>query len=71
VSAPREELHHLVDELPDDVVPAVLADLRARTARPAGRRWPPAWFGAGIANDPHVSERIDEILRDELGQRPA
>lgn len=82
VSAPREELHRLVDDLPDEAVLAVLADLRVRTeavlaylrvetVRTADRPWPPSWFGAARARDPEFSNRVDEILGDELGRRPA
>jgi hypothetical protein len=71
MSAARDELHHLVDNLSDDEVPTVLAELRMRTAQPIRRPWPPPWFGAGKARDPHTSSRVDEILRDELGRRPA
>jgi hypothetical protein len=69
MSAQREELQHLVDELSDDEVPTALALLRARARRP-GSTWPPRWFGAGQAREPDISERVDEILRGELGQQP-
>lgn len=69
VSAQREELHHLVDDLPEEMVPAVLADLRTRATPPEHRPWPPRWFGAAKARTPDVSEHIDDILRAELGQR--
>jgi hypothetical protein len=69
MSAQREELQHLVDELSDDEVPTALALLRARAGRP-DRTWPPRWFGAGQAREPGISERVDEILRGELGRQP-
>jgi hypothetical protein len=71
MSAPREELHHLVEDLPDEMVPVVLAELRDRATRSNARRWPPAWFGAATGREPDISERVDEILRDELGERRA
>jgi len=72
MSAQREELHHLVDALPDEQVPAALAELRARAAASRGSRpWPPSWFGAATARTPDVSERIDEILDEELSRRRA
>jgi len=70
VSAPREELHRLIDALPDETVPVVLAELRNRTGQ-ARRQWPPRWFGAAEARRPDVSEQVDDILRDELGRRGA
>lgn len=48
----RDELHHLIDSLPEDQVEFVLADVRRR-ALP--RRVPSdnafAWIGAGRAKD--------------------
>jgi hypothetical protein len=67
----REELHRLVEELPDEQVLAALADLRARGRKAGPRPWPPAWFGAATGSSPDVSERVDEILREGLGRRPA
>ena len=46
VSAERDELRRLVEELPDAEVPAAVAELRLRVAPPADRPWPPPWFGA-------------------------
>lgn len=67
----REELHRLVEELADEQVPGALADLRARGRKVGPRPWPPAWFGAAQGSAPDVSERVDEILREGLGRRPA
>jgi hypothetical protein len=66
----REELRRLVEDLPAEQVPAVLADLRARGRRSGERSWPPAWFGAATGSSPDVSERVDEILCQGLGRRP-
>jgi hypothetical protein len=70
MSAPREELHRLIDALPEETIPVVLAELRSRTAA-ANRPWPPRWFGAAEASRPDISERAEDILRDELGRRGA
>jgi len=67
MSAPREELHRLIDALPEETVPVVLAEQRSRTAA-TDRPWPPRWFGGGEASRPDVSERAEDILRDELGR---
>ncbi len=64
--AQREELHQLVDELPDEQVPAALAELGARATRAKPRPWPPSWFGASEAREPDLSERIDEICGTNL-----
>jgi hypothetical protein len=81
MSTPREELHALIDSLPESAAVDLLAELsllkgRPRTSesstaeRPEGA-WPPAWFGAGEASRLDLTEHIDEILRDEFGRRPA
>jgi hypothetical protein len=75
VSTPRKELHQLVERLPDEQVPAAAADLKARlTQVPAastGTAWPPAWFGIAEGSAQDVSERVEEILAEGLGRRPA
>lgn len=48
MTAHRDELHELIDALPEDQVDALLADARRR-AHPRSdveRPWPPSWFGA-------------------------
>ena len=40
----RHELHELVDELPEDQIAVVLADVRRR-ARPSNKGWTPEFFG--------------------------
>jgi hypothetical protein len=70
VSAERDELRRLVEELPDDQVPSALADVRRRAIqRPTGS-WPPAWFGAGVARRTDTAANVDEILAEGFG-RPA
>ena len=46
VSAEREELRRPVERLPDEEVPAVLAEVRRHVAAAGERPWPPAFFGA-------------------------
>ncbi|MBE7187288.1 MAG: hypothetical protein INR67_03265 [Jatrophihabitans endophyticus] len=69
MSADRDELRRLVDDLPDEQVPAALDDVRRRLA-PARdvRRWPPAWFGAGSSERTDVAARADELLADGFGR---
>jgi len=69
MTANREELHRLIDALPEETVPLVLTELRDKTIPAAERPWPPSWFGAGKARRPDVSERAEQILRDELARR--
>ena len=70
VSAERDELRRLVEDLPDAEVPAAVAELRLRTARSADRTWPPPWFGAASATRTDTAARVDELLQDGFG-RPA
>ncbi len=66
MSAMREELHHLVDELPESEVQPVLELLRGRTDAAHGVRDLP--FSASFESDPDLAERSEEILRAELGR---
>ncbi len=70
MTADRSELHDLVDELPDDEVAPVMADVRRRLAAVRDMRsWPPAFFGMGIDRDGRtdLSESVDEILAEGFG----
>ena len=59
MTASREELHHLVDELPDDQVAFAATELRRRLPKPASERaWPPAWFG--MIDDPAIPADLSE-----------
>jgi hypothetical protein len=55
MSAEREELHRLVEGLPDEQVPVVLAEVRRHLVPVARRPWPPAFFGAGRASRKDVA----------------
>ena len=67
----RDELHELVEALPDEQVDAVAADLKVRLAQPRVVSWPPSWVGIAQGSAPDISERVDEILAEGLGQRRA
>jgi hypothetical protein len=70
VSAERDELRRLVEELPDAEVPAAVAELRLRVAPPADRPWPPPWFGVAEGSRTDTAVRSEELLKDGFG-RPA
>jgi len=70
VSAERDELRRLVDELPDDQVPSALADVRRRAVRRSPGSWPPAWFGAAVARRTDIAANVDDLLAEGFG-RPA
>ena len=70
MSAERDELRRLVEDLSDAQVPAAVADLRLRVAPPADRPWPPPWFGAAEGSRTDTAVRSEELLKDGFG-RPA
>jgi hypothetical protein len=67
VTAERDELHRLVDELPEDEVAGVLLAAHRRHER-ASRPWPPEWFGAGRSTRSDVAARSEELLEDGFGR---
>ena len=68
MSAQREELLRLVEELPEEEVPAVLDDVRRHLRAVSERSWPPAWFGAGEGSADDISARSEDLLRDGFGR---
>jgi hypothetical protein len=66
MSAMREELHHLVDELPEAEVRPVLELIRRRADAAHSVRDLP--FFASFESDPDLAEKSEEILRAELGR---
>jgi len=68
VSAERDELHRLVEELPEAEVPAAVAELSLRLAPPADRAWPPPWFGAASGSRTDTAARSEGLLEDGFGR---
>ncbi|MEV4260490.1 hypothetical protein [Kribbella sp. NPDC049584] len=77
MSTPREELHALIDELPDEAAAELVPDMREilkhrrdmrRRRATEPRPWPPSWFGAGAGSHPEIARQSEEILRDEFGR---
>ena len=59
VSAPRDHLRELVEQLPDEQVAAAISDLESRLAVVGRERpWPPAWFAVAEGSALDVSERV-------------
>jgi hypothetical protein len=68
VSAERDELIRLVQDLPEDQVAEVLADVR-RHLRPVGdRTWPPALFASAPGDGKTIADEADELLREGFGR---
>jgi hypothetical protein len=67
VSAERDELKRLVEQLPDERLLAVLAEAR-RQARPRpAAQWPPAWFGSFESGRPDLGRNHDDLLAEGFG----
>jgi hypothetical protein len=72
MTADRHELHDLVDELPEDQIALVIADVRRRLAHEKRERpWPPRFFGIGVSKDGRTdnARRVDQILAQGFGAR--
>jgi hypothetical protein len=67
MSAMREELPHLVDQLPEAELRPALELIRGRVGETggSGRDLP---FFASFEAEPDLAERSEEILRAELGR---
>ena len=68
VMTPRDELHSLVDALPDDELDEaarILADLGSRASGQKSVDWPPTYVGS-FESDVVTGARVDELLRDSL-----
>lgn len=67
----RDELHHLIDQLPEEQVAPMLA--LVRDSVPEGedgeRLWPlPSFVGTLASGRGDVAARSQEILREEMGR---
>ncbi|WP_158891970.1 hypothetical protein [Amycolatopsis anabasis] len=68
MSAERDELLRLVEELPEDQVPQVLADVRKHLRPAAERPWPPTWFGSAEGDGTAYGARSEELLQEGFGR---
>lgn len=67
-SPERDELAHLVQQIPDDQVPDALQEMR-RHLRPARERsWPPAFFASAPGDGVSIAEQADQLLREGFGR---
>jgi hypothetical protein len=67
MSAMREELHQLVDQLPEDELSPALELIRDRVAEHGGRGRDLPFF-ASFEAESDLAERAEEILGAELGR---
>jgi hypothetical protein len=69
VSAERDELRRLIEELPDEQIHGVLADVRRHVAPRAATSWPPPWVGAIVAGRSDIGRNHDDLLADGFGRQ--
>jgi len=62
MSAGRDELRKLIEELPDEQVLAVLAGVRRHLTPAPAAAWPPAWFGAGVGERSDIGRNHEDLL---------
>ena len=67
MSAQRDELLRLVEELSETQVAAVLNDVRRHLRAIQNKSWPPAWFGAAQGSTSDVVARSEDMLDDGFG----
>jgi hypothetical protein len=68
MSGERDELKRMVEELPNDQVPDVLADVRKHLRPVKDRPWPPAFFGAAEGDGSVIGARSEELLHEGFGR---
>ena len=68
MTAARDELHRLVEQLTEEQVPAALIEVQRLVSEAEPAAWPPAWFGAITAGRADTSQRVDELLAEGFGR---
>lgn len=68
MSAERDELKRLIEELPDERVPAALAEVRRLREPQAVPAWPPAWFSSFASGRHDLGSNHDDLLADGFGR---
>jgi hypothetical protein len=68
VSAERDELRRLVEQLSEDRVPAVLAEARRQSESVPAGEWPPAWFGSFASGRSDLGSDHEDLLAEGFGR---
>lgn len=68
MTADRDELRRLVEELPDEQVPAVLAEARRRARPRPVAAWPPPWFGSVESGRTDLGRNHEDLLAEGFGR---
>lgn len=68
MSADRDELKHLVEQLSDDRVPAVLAEARRQSGTQPIAEWPPPWFSSFSSGRNDLGSDHEDLLAEGFGR---
>ncbi|MGL5929776.1 MAG: hypothetical protein ACRCY8_12640 [Dermatophilaceae bacterium] len=68
MSAERDELKRLVEDLPEEQVPAMLAAVRRQHEQRPGTSWPPSWFGSFASGRSDLGSNHDDLLAEGFGR---
>jgi hypothetical protein len=68
MTAARDKLRRLVEQLPAEQVPTALAEVQRLAAATESAQWPPPWFGTVTAKRSDTSERVDALLAEGFGR---
>lgn len=68
MTAARDELRRLVEQLPEDQVSAALVEVQCLASTAEAPAWPPPWFGTITSGRTDTSERVDERLAEGFGR---
>ena len=68
MSAERDELKRLVEDLPDEQVPAALAAVRHQHEQRPESTWPPSWFASFASGRPDLGSNHDDVLAGGFGR---
>jgi hypothetical protein len=68
MTAARDELRRLVEQLPEEQVLAALAAVQRVVPASQAQVWPPPWFGAITSARSDISERVDALFAEGFGR---
>ena len=68
VSAERDELRWLVEQVSDERLPAMLAEARRQSGSVPAGEWPPSWFGSFASGRPDLGSNHDDLLAEGFGR---
>ena len=67
MTAARDELRRVVEQLPEEQVLAALAAAQRLAPANQAQEWPPPWFGAITSARSDISDRVDALFAEGFG----